>query len=248
MDKELRHIQLMSHFDYYRYQAKARGIRHIDDVITAARDKEYIYEQIVLQWLPADGTAPIAEVACGHGSFLHWLKSRDYNRIVGVDSSREQIDLARQVGVTVFHNEVNAWLSEQPDATQQTIVAIDFIEHISKDEMMVFLKESRRVLVDGGCLILRYPNGDSPLVGMNLFNDITHVWTYTPNCLNSLGMMHGYSRSLFEDESAGAIRDKRWLKVPLCRISQAMLGFLFRAATREKVDYWSPHMWACLIR
>src|SRR6185436_1114776 len=118
------------------------------------------------------------------------------------------------------------------------------IEHISKDEFMDLLKGTQRVLSAGGRLILRYPNGDSPLVGMNLFNDITHVWTYTLNCLNSLAMMHGFARVHFVDESSAAIRDHRWLKVPMCEICTSLLRLLFRAATREKVDYWSPHLWA----
>jgi hypothetical protein len=81
---------------------------------------------------------------------------------------------------------------------------------------------------------------------MNLFNDITHVWTYTPNCLDTLARMHGYRRILFNDEGSDAIRDHRWLKVPLCQLSTAFLRFLFRAATREKIRWFSPHLWACL--
>jgi SAM-dependent methyltransferase len=143
--------------------------------------------------------------------------------------------------------EAGAWLAAQPAGSLQALVAIDFIEHISKDAVMDLLRESHRVLAPGGRLILRYPNGDSPLVGMNLFNDITHVWTYTPNCLNSLAQMHGFTRSDFVDES-DAIRDQRWIKVPLCRISRAILGALLRAATKERVAYWGPHLWACLTR
>ena len=81
---------------------------------------------------------------------------------------------------------------------------------------------------------------------MNLFNDITHVWTYTSNCLDSLARMHGFARTAFVDESELAIRDHRWFKVPLCRLSKTVLGILFRAATKEKIVFWSPHLWALL--
>ena len=103
-------------------------------------------------------------------------------------------------------------------------------------------------MAPGGRLILRYPNGDSPLVGRNLFNDITHIWTYTTNCVETLGRMHGFLRFHFKDESSAAIRDARWLKVPLCKLSTAVLGLLFRAATKEEVSYWSPNIWAALER
>jgi cyclopropane fatty-acyl-phospholipid synthase-like methyltransferase len=238
----------MGYLDYYAYQAEARGVRSFEDVVRLARDKAYVYDRIVLPWLPAQRTCRIAEIACGHGSFLCWLKLHQYSGITGVDSSPEQIQFARQTGATVAEMDGNKWLTAQPAGSQDALVAIDLIEHISKDEFMGFLQEACRVLNPGGRLILRYPNGDSPLVGRNLFNDITHVWTYTTNCLETLGRMHGFSRFGFVDESSAAIRDARWLKVPLCKISTRFLRLLFWAATKEKVDYWSPHMWACLER
>src|SRR6185503_8767911 len=110
------------------------------------------------------------------------------------------------------------------------------------------LHHARAALAPGGSLILRLPNGDSPFVGRNLFNDITHVWTYTPNCLNSLAEMHGFSRTEFMDESATAIRDQRWLKVPLAKLSAAILRALIQAATREKITHLSPNLWARLVK
>jgi len=236
----------MGYLDYYSYQAEARGIRNVEDVRRCAREKAYVYDRIVLPWLPTDRSSPIAELACGHGSFLCWLKERHYHAITGVDSSPEQIKLASLIGATVGEMDSNQWLAGQPDGSQGTIVAIDLIEHISRDDFMDFLHGTNRVLAPQGRLILRYPNGDSPLVGRNLFNDITHVWTYTTNCLQTLGRMHGFSQFRFADESNAAIRDNRWLKVPLCHLSTAILGSLIRAATKEKVAYWSPHIWACL--
>jgi 2-polyprenyl-3-methyl-5-hydroxy-6-metoxy-1,4-benzoquinol methylase len=236
----------MSYLDYYSYQAKARGVFCVEDVYRQARDKAYIYDRIVRPWLPAEKSSRVTEMACGHGSFLCWLKDQGYLAVGGVDSSREQIELAGQTGVRVQQLDTNQWLSEQPEGSQAAIVAIDLIEHISKDEFMDFLKGTNRVLANGGRLILRYPNGDSPLVGRNLFNDITHVWTYTTSCLETLGKMHGFSRFWFVDESSAAIRDNRWLKVPLCRLATAVLRSLVRAATKERVAFWSPHIWACL--
>lgn len=235
----------MGYLDYYQYQTKARGIRNLQDVQRGARDKAYIYDRVVLPWLPVDQSRCIAELACGHGSFLCWLKERGFNHVVGIDSSAEQIQMARQVGVKVEQDDINRWLTLQPDESQQVIIGIDLIEHISKDEFMDLLQSSQRVLAPGGRLILRYPNGDSPIVGLNLYNDITHVWTYTTNCLRTLAGMHRFEHVHYVDECT-AIRDHRWLKIPLSKLSTLILRLLFQAATREKVRYWSPHIWACL--
>jgi cyclopropane fatty-acyl-phospholipid synthase-like methyltransferase len=235
----------MSHLAYYQYQATARGIHSLEDVQRNAHEKAYLYDRIVLPWLPIDKTSRLAELACGHGSFLCWLKERGFTRLEGIDSSSEQVAFAGRVA-PVHQVEVNDWLASQKDASCAALIAIDLIEHLSKDAFVELLKNAYRVLEPNGKLIVRYPNGESPLVGRNLFNDITHVWTYTPNCLNSLASMHRFAKVEFVDESHEAIRDHRWLKVPMSRIATGLLRMVFRAATRENVDYWSPHLWASL--
>lgn len=238
----------MTHLDYYKFQAQARGMHSVDDVLRLARDRAYLYDRIVLPWLPADRTRPVAELACGHGTFLAWLHARGFQRIAGSDSSPVQIALARQLGggIAIEQADVNEWLARQPAGSWHAIAGIDLVEHLPKDEFMSLLAASRRALAPGGRLILRLPNGDSPLVGLNLFNDITHVWTYTSNCLRSLSQMHGFAAIHFTDESLDAIRDQRWLKVPLARLSQAVLGALFQAVAKERPASWSPHLWAML--
>lgn len=236
----------MSHLAYYQYQAVARGITGPDEVRRRAEVFAYVYDRLVLPWFPRDRAGRVVELACGHGSFLHWLKQRGFTNCRGVDSSAEQIVHARSAGGEVIEAEAIAWLEAQPAASVELLVAIDFIEHISKDDFMRVLAASHRVLVPGGRLILRYPNGDSPFVGLNLFNDITHIWTYTTNCLTSLAQMHGFARCRFVDEGAAAIRDHRWLKVPLSLITGVILRLMLQTVSREKIKYWNSCIWACL--
>lgn len=238
----------MSHLDYYKYQSEARGIRTLEDVQRCAEEKAYVYERILRDWLPQDRSKPVGELACGHGSFLHWLKSRGFINLRGVDSSPEQIRLAQQVGAAVDENDVNDWLARQPPGHFAAIVGIDLAEHLPKDAFMVLLRAAQEALAPGGSLILRLPNGDSPFVGRNLFNDITHVWTYTPNCLNSLAQMQGFAHTEFCDEGAAVIRDHRWLKVPLARASAGILRVLVRLSTRERIEHLSPNLWARLVK
>jgi SAM-dependent methyltransferase len=238
----------MSHLDYYKFQVEARGVRSIEDVRRIASERAHIYDRLVSRWLPNDRAKPVGELACGHGSFLHWLKQNNFSAIAAVDSSAAQIALARQTGASADEDDVNRWLARQPQNHFAALVAIDLVEHLAKDDFMLLLRAAHRTLASGGSLILRLPNGDSPFVGMNLFNDVTHVWTYTPNCLNSLAQMHGFARSEFADEGAEVIRDHRWLKVPLAKVSAGILRALTQAATREKIQYLSPNLWARLIK
>jgi 2-polyprenyl-3-methyl-5-hydroxy-6-metoxy-1,4-benzoquinol methylase len=238
----------MSHLAYYDYQATARGVGGAKDVARGAQEKAFIYERLVRRWLPARSDAKIAELACGHGSFLFWLIQEGYTNVVGIDSSPEQTGLAASTGAQVQTQDAMEWLGRQNDSTYDTLVAIDFIEHISKDDMMALLKLGQQKLRPGGRMILRYPNADSPLVGLNLFNDITHIWTYTTNCLNALAKMHGFALTEFADEGWRVARDRRWIKLPIARLSEAVLQFLFRSVSRERVFFWSSSIWACLHR
>lgn len=238
----------MNHLDYYKYQAEARSVRSVDDVRRVAGEKAYLYDRLVRPWLPAETDRPLGELACGHGSFLSWLQQRGFMKVCGVDSSEAQVSLARQTGADVELDDVNRWLAKRPAGHFEALVGIDLVEHLPKDDFMDLLRSAFAALSPGGSLILRLPNGDSPLVGMNLFNDITHVWTYTPNCLNSLAQMHGFSRTEFADEGCATIRDHRWLKVPLGKMSTLILRALIQAATRERVRHLSPNLWARLVK
>lgn len=238
----------MSHLKYYQFQAQARGVHGFADIERTCAMNAHIYDRIVLPWIARFRPSRVAELACGHGAFLLWLKQRGFDLVQGVDSSAEQLALAAQTGCVVRQAEANEWLRNQVENSLGAIVAIDLVEHLPKDSFVELLELCRRVLAPGGKLVLRLPNGDSPLVGLNLFNDITHVWTYTSTCLNSLGQMTGYLSNDFVDESIVAIRDHRWIKVPLARVSQQVLRILLRCAARHPVPSWSPHLWACLER
>jgi SAM-dependent methyltransferase len=236
----------MNHLSYYSYQAEARGVTEASAIERIANSNRHLYEKIVLPWLPSDRNAKIAELACGHGSFMHWLCQAGYSNVLGVDLSPEQTRFASQLGLPIATADAIVWLQEQQPESYDVLVAIDFAEHVHRDDFMEVLYQAGRVLKSGGCLILRLPNGESPFVGMNLFNDITHVWTYTPNCLATLGRMHGLHDASFEDEGTAAIRDNRWIMVPVSTIVSAVLRLVIRAAIRSRPRLLHPNLWTCL--
>lgn len=238
---------MKSHLDYYTFQAEARGVRSVEDVRRMAAEQAFLY-RIAVPWLPASKSAVIADIGCGHGSYLLWLRGLGYTQVIGVDAAETQVRYAREGGARVELGDGITWLESQSEGSLDTVVGVDLIEHLSKDDFMRFLAASHRALRSGGNVVLRYPNGDSPFVGLNLFNDITHVWTYTTNCLESVGRMHGFVRFAFEDESVAGFRDRRWLKVPIARFSQLILRSLLQAASKEKVRYWNSSIWASLWR
>jgi len=223
--------------DYYKHQAKARGLFDADATLALCRSLHKIYNYILPKWLPADNNAVIYEAACGPGIILSWLKNNGYHNISGSDSSPEQIELAHALELPAHIGESIAEIESFSPDSHDIIIAIDFYEHLPKDDFVRFLTAAGRALKPGGALILRGPNGDSPVVGLNLFNDITHHWAYTTVALRANLQMCGFSSVDFADGAIVGIEQNRCIKLPLTLTAQFLLRTLLRSATKENIRY-----------
>lgn len=223
---------------YYNYQAIARGLTSSEEVERLVELMSVSYKRLLPRWLPSNRNAQIYEVACGPGIMLRYLRRHGYTHLSGSDSAGSQIKLAQAAGLSVVLGDSIADLRNHPADRWDCLIGIDFIEHLPKDVMVAFFTEAHRTLAKNGCLILRAPNGDSPFVGRNLFNDITHFWAYTTVAMEALLKMTGFQRIEFADESLASIQKHRWIKGPLMKCSQALLRALIRSATREDIKYF----------
>ncbi len=230
---------------YYSYQAKARGLNSPEDVMKVVAQNSLMYDKILLPWLPKERNAAIYEVACGPGIFLHWLGEHGYTNATGSDSSDVQISLATAGGLRVKLVDALEDLRSCPENSFDCLVGLDFYEHLPKEILLDFLHESERVLRPGGRLILRGPNGDSPVLGRALYNDITHYWALTTTAFNAVLMMSGFVRTEFKDDTLAGIQKQRWLRVPLAWIGQQIYRSLIRAATRENITCLSSSIFIC---
>lgn len=230
---------------YYLYQAKARGLHTVADVQAVVAANTPLYDRLILPWLPANRAAAIYEVACGPGIFLHWLARHGYTRAEGSDSSTVQIELAAAGGLRVKLADSIGELRSFAESTLDCIVGFDFYEHLPKEVMLDFFSEAARVLKPGGCMILRGPNGDSPVLGRALFNDITHQWALTTVAFGAVLRMVGFRSVEFKDDALASIQQRRWLKLPFAWAAQAILRSLLRSATRESIQCLSASFFLC---
>ena len=230
--------------DWYESLSELRGIVTADDV---RRMTEYYrpgYARLLSGVLPVDKTAAIYDIGCGPGLTLNILKSLGYDSLEGTDLSERATRIAQSLGLKVNSANSIGDLETKAAASYECILAIDVIEHLEKKDLVKLLEVVRTKLKPGGVFILRFPNGDSPLVGRHLFNDVTHVWTYTSVALTGLLAMAGFRNAGFIDEAVPFARGNRFLKVPVRLLSQKLLRLLIRASCGETVDYLSPSVWA----
>jgi 2-polyprenyl-3-methyl-5-hydroxy-6-metoxy-1,4-benzoquinol methylase len=144
--------------------------------------------------LPADRAARIADIGCGSGSFLHFLKHQGYANVCGVDRSAEQIGLAKGHGIEgAIQGDAMSFLAANWQAFD-CVVTFDVIEHIDRAETLAFLGALIDSLRPGGRLILRTANGAGPLAGRTRYSDFTHVQAFTISSISQVLRLAGFER------------------------------------------------------
>jgi len=133
--------------------------------------------------------------------FLARLMAAGFHNIVGVDTSEEQVARARSRGIaSATQGDVFETLQQFEARAANAVVAIDLIEHLTKQEAMLLADEVLRVLAPGGIWIIHTVNGESPFFGRIRFGDFTHETTFTQQSIRQMLQGVGFaSVESFED-------------------------------------------------
>lgn len=136
--------------------------------------------------LPEDKDAKIIDAACGAGHFLYFLQSQGYTNTRGIDSSKEQLEMAAKMGVENLQKaDLFEYLPQHPQNFDM-IAANDIIEHLKKDEVLKLLDLIYQSLKPGGRALLATLNAQSLFGTTTLFCDFTHEQGFTPKSLSQV--------------------------------------------------------------
>lgn len=196
------------------YQAYVTsGQANFRDASQAFAERAPYIQSIIAKHIPSDKSAPILDLGCGYGAFIHFLKQAGYNNLAGVDFSQEQIEVAHQLGIKeVSYGTLEETLANKQDASLEVILAMDILEHLDTPELFDTLDEIYRVLRPGGKIIATVPNGEG-LYGMRImFGDITHYTAFTPQSISQILKVIGFSEiNCFENKPV-AHGTKSWIR------------------------------------
>ena len=173
------------------------------------------YEYYFRGWMPENKNGAILDLACGDGKVLYFFRKWGFTNLSGVDISLEQVMLSRQVMPEVKQCNAIDFLEEHPDSFD-LITGLNIIEHLTKDEVCLFMERCFAALKPGGRLVLLTPNADSPFSCSVRYADFTHEVCFNPRSLDSTLKVFGFKR--IEMREAGppprgysALSSLRWL-------------------------------------
>jgi len=164
--------------------------------------------------------AHIVELGCGPGHLLDFLRKHNFTNLEGIDISGEQVDIAKGRGLNVRATDVFEFLTFQ-DGSIDAIIAIDFIEHFNKDEIMLLLGEINKALKKGGILIIATPNGEGLFSNKVIYGDFTHLSIFSPESLRQALSYFGFADMRFYEAGAvpgsavGIVRLILWFVIKL---------------------------------
>jgi len=136
--------------------------------------------------LPAKKNSLIGDLGCGQGSWLRWLAGLGYNNLVGIDRSLAELKLADQTPVIRWIHGEAIEVLQKTEERFDLLHCKDLLEHLTKDEAIVFLTACRNALCPGGELWISTFNAQAWFAPVTCYGDFTHELALTPSSLAQL--------------------------------------------------------------
>jgi 2-polyprenyl-3-methyl-5-hydroxy-6-metoxy-1,4-benzoquinol methylase len=144
------------------------------------------YQSNYLKHLPSNKAANILVISCGPGYFVNLLNSHGYHDVLGIDSIAEKVKYAQERGLNCTVEEAFPFLEKHPERFD-VIFCEQELNHLTKEEIITFLKLCRQSLRSEGILIVHVLNGANPITGAEaLAQNFDHYNTFTEYTLRQV--------------------------------------------------------------
>lgn len=164
-----------------------------DDVERGYRTLGRFYESNYLPHIPEDRAARILVISCGPGYFVNLLVEKGYTNVAGIDSDPKKVEPA--IGRGLDCREGRAFeILESADRPFDVIICEQELNHLTKAEMVEFLRLAWSRLSPGGRLLCHGLNGANPIVGAEtLAQNFDHFNTFTSYSLRQVLEYAGFT-------------------------------------------------------
>ena len=144
------------------------------------------YRHNYLKYIPVDSESRILVISCGPGYFVNMLAQHGYKNVLGIDSFEDKAKHGRERGLDCRVERAFPFLANRKESFDG-IFCEQELNHLTKEEMLVFLRLARESLVPGGTLIVHGLNGANPITGSEaLAQNFDHYNTFTEYTLRQV--------------------------------------------------------------
>jgi len=147
--------------------------------------KFYAYNY--LPYLPANKESNILVISCGPGYFVNLAVKNGYKNVIGIDSGADKIEYAKQKGLNCLVADAFEYLESSDDNTFDVIFCEQELNHLTKDEIIDFVKLCAKKMRPSSTLISHALNGANPITGSEaLAQNFDHYNTFTEYTLHQV--------------------------------------------------------------
>jgi SAM-dependent methyltransferase len=221
------------------YRQYVSAFKSVGDGIGGGSDEWWDHKFLPLL-ADMDRDAPILEIGCGAGGLLAYLGRRGFSHAHGIDISQEQVELALRRGVRAEQAEILEFLRNK-SAEFAAIVAVDVLEHLTRDELLAVGQSILDALLPGGRLIVQTANGAGLLPGQVIYGDLTHVTIFTPESLAQLLQAVGFIRLSTYETGPVPIRIRGKIDVALWAAIKRVANAVRSIETGKRQTIWTEN-------
>lgn len=151
------------------------------------------YKHNYLKYLPASKNANILVISCGPGYFVNMLSKEGYSNMLGIDSFPDKVKFALEKSLNCHVHDAFEFLDKNKDR-YDVIFCEQELNHLTKEEILMFLKLCRGGLRTDGTLIVHSLNGANPITGAEaLAQNFDHYNTFTEYTMKQVLSHSGFS-------------------------------------------------------
>jgi 2-polyprenyl-3-methyl-5-hydroxy-6-metoxy-1,4-benzoquinol methylase len=201
----------------------------------------------IVEELPRD--ARILELGCGPGDMLAFMRQRGFSDVRGIDLSAEQVAIARGRGLDAEVADVFEYLDgDRERGRYHAILAVDILEHFTKDELMRLAPAIRDALAPGGWLLAQTPNGEGLFPNQVIYGDLTHLTIFTPDSLRQLLRLFGFDDFRFYETGPVARGLRGRIRALAWRCIKTALNLVRRIQAGKSQAVWTETLICRCVR
>lgn len=201
---------------------------------TGAEIRQLDYE---LRDIPIREGMSLLDVGFGNGALLKWASKKKVH-IAGIELNEDLILEAKKSDIKLYSSLIFVESKEF-----NVVTFMDVFEHLEIAEINQALMEARRILKDGGFLVARFPNCQSPGGLVEQFGDHTHKTMLSAPIFISMARKYGFK--IISVASALPLSEfpadkKNRISVVVKNVLRTIIQFIYRLGFGTGNTFLSP--------